>query len=183
MEQVHGNSVVCVGKENYGKIIKECDGLVTNDPGATLSVRVADCLPIFFYSPSTESIGLVHAGWRGLQKGIIKKTLNLMFEKFGSKPGDTTIYVGPHICVKHYEVKSDVAQFFSDYPDATTYSHGKIYLNLGKVAQKQLTDFGVKKNKIKFDDKCTFEEVSLDSYRRGSLVKRTRYLFRLPESS
>lgn len=176
MEQIHGNKIVCVKKTDIGRTVKKCDGLVTNIQGVSLSIRVADCLPIFFYSPTTNSIGLVHAGWRGLYKGIIGKTVK-MFEK---KP---FVFIGPHICQKHYEIKSDVAGKFKNYPKAIKKINGKIFLDLGEVAKEQLIESGVKKNNIKIDKTCTFEDKSLSSFRRGDLSNRTEYIFSLPDSS
>ena len=183
MQQVHGNRVAYVGKNNLQQIIKKCDGLITNVQGLSLSVRVADCLPVFLYSPTTNSIGLVHAGWRGLYKGILEKTIELFNKKINAKSEELLVYIGPHICQKHYEVKSDVLEKFSDYTKAIEKIDGKIFIDLAEIAQKQLVGLGVKKNKIKIDKTCTYETKSLDSFRRGDLEKRTRYLFSLPDST
>lgn len=182
MEQVHGDRVFFVGKNNKKKVIKKCDGLITNDPKVTLSIKVADCLPVFFYSPSTNSIGLIHAGWRGLYKGIIENAVKLFTDKLKAKSEELLIYIGPHICQKHYEVKSDVSQKFNNYPKAIKKVNGKIYLDLGSIAKEQLINLGIKKSKMKIDDTCTYETKSLDSFRRGDLKKRTEYLFSLPDS-
>ena len=112
MKLNHGSRVVAVGKKNAGKIIKNCDGLITNDPEIYLKVSAADCLPIAFFDPSTNSIGLVHAGWRGLENGVIKNAVNLMKETFGSRVDKIVVFVGPYICQKHYEVKNDVYEKF-----------------------------------------------------------------------
>jgi len=196
MEQVHGNRVCFVKKNNKTKIntnnsnsdssvqiIKKCDGLVTDDPNVVLSIRVADCLPVFFYSPTTNSIGLIHAGWRGLYKGIIGKTIELFRKKLKTESQELFVFIGPHICQKHYEVKIDVAKKFSKYPKAIKKIKGNIFLDIGEIAKKQLISLGVKKNNIKIDSTCTYETKSLDSFRRGDLKKRTKYLFSLPDSS
>jgi YfiH family protein len=183
MEQVHGNHVVYVGKNYSDKTINNCDGLITNIKGLSLSIRVADCLPIFFYSPTTNSIGVIHAGWRGLYKGIIGKTVELFSKKLKVKSEDLLIYIGPHICQKHYEIKNDVMEAFNGFPKALKIVKGKTFLDLGEIAKEQLIRLGVKKNKIKIDETCTFETQSLDSFRRGDLTKRTEYQFSLPDSS
>jgi len=183
MQQVHEVKVVCVGKKDAGRIIKNCDGLITNSPEVILKISVADCLPIFFYNPSTNSIGLVHAGWRGLYKGIIKNAINLMNKKFGANPEDIFVFIGPHICQKHYEIKSDVYNKFKNYPKAIKKVKEKIYLDLGEIAGEQLTKFGVSESNIQIDENCTFEDKTLFSHRRGNAGKATSYLFRLPDSS
>lgn len=169
MEQVHGNNVVCVRKKDDGKTIKNCDALVTNEKNLELCVRVADCLPVAVYDFATESIGLFHAGWRGLASGVIKNGIGLMVREFGSKPEEIIVYMGPHICKKHYEVGKEVAEKFD----------GQRFLDLGKVAVEQLTGLGIKNKNITIDPLCTFENRNLFSYRRGDKISRNLYLLKL----
>ena len=42
------------------------------------SIKVADCLPIYFVNNVSKTLGLLHAGWRGLSSGIIKKYLDMI---------------------------------------------------------------------------------------------------------
>ena len=183
MQQVHGDNVVLVGPKDDGKIIKNCDGLITNMQGLSLSITVADCLSLFLYSPTTNSIGVIHAGWRGLSKEIIKKGIEQMKRELKAKPGKLMVYVGPHICQKHYEVKKDVADKFSNYPKALKKVKGKIYLSLEEVAKEQLIEAGVPKANIQFDERCTYEDKSLASFRREGTKKGTNYVFSIPSSS
>lgn len=183
MFQVHGNTVATVAKNDSGRIIENCDGLITNDPNIYLSVSVADCIPLALYDPVTKSIGLLHAGWRGLNNGIIKKTVGLMAEKFSTNPGNLLCEIGPHICQRHYEIKKDVSELFSGYPKAVKKVNGSIFLNLSKIAKIQLLESGLSLKNIKVDRKCTFENVSLPSYRRGDFKKRIHYLLKIPGSS
>lgn len=180
MEQIHGNNVVKVSSKDLGKIINKCDGLITNDPSAVLSVHVADCLPIFFYSPIKSSIGLVHAGWRGLDNHIIKVTVEKMVKQFEINLSDLHIYIGPHVCQKHYEVKKDILEKFKGYKSAIKIKKDKNYLDLSEIARRQLVDLEIKNEKIKIDLTCTFENHNLDSWRRKDLRRKTCYCFRLP---
>ena len=182
MFQIHGNNVAIVGKKDAGTIVKNCDGLITNDPGIYLAVSVADCVPLAVFDPATKSIGLLHAGWKGLAKGIINKAINKMKENFSLNPANLLIEIGPHICSKHYEIKSDVTKFFPDHPKAIEKSRGKMYLNLSEIAKEQLVKAGVKPENIKIDKRCTYEDTSLPSYRRGDFKKRIHYLLKIPSS-
>ena len=164
MQQVHGANVVRVNAKDDGKTIPNCDALVTNDPKVELVARTADCLPLSVRDKKSRAIGVIHAGWRGLAKEIIAKTIRLMQKEFSSNPEDLEISIGPHICKKHYEVKEDVAGKFAKY-------RIKKYLDLAGVAALQLTELGVRKENIKIDKKCTFEDKDLFSYRCGDLEK------------
>lgn len=183
MQQVHGKNVVKVNFSDNGKIIKECDGIITNNPKAVLSVHAADCLPLFFYSPTTNSIGVAHAGWRGLENGIIKETVRLLNKEFNVENKELIVFIGPHICQKHYEVGGDVAEKFSDYKNAIKKEKEKTFLDLGETAVLQLISMGVKKKNITVSGDCTFENKNLDSYRRKDMKRKTRYIFTIPDPS
>lgn len=183
MEQVHGNNVVFVTKKDIGKTIRECDGLITNSSDVTLRIRVADCLPIFLSDIASNSIGVVHAGWRGLDNKIIEKAVLLMSKKLKAKSQSLHVYIGPHICQKHYEIKSDVSDKFKQYPKALTVKdtvlHGRrTFLDLAMVAKEQLMTLGIKKENINIDPKCTYENRELKSFRRGDKKGRSVYLFK-----
>ncbi|WP_054695747.1 polyphenol oxidase family protein [Syntrophomonas palmitatica] len=61
-EQVHGNRVMVVGPEYTGcgsvsleTAVKECDALVTSNPGLVLGTFYADCIPVFFFRSGKKS--------------------------------------------------------------------------------------------------------------------------------
>jgi YfiH family protein len=181
MKLVHGNNVAVVGKKDVGKTVENCDGLITNSPDIVLRLPTADCIPVSLFDPVTGSIGLVHAGWRGLYKGVIGRAIGLMEKKLKVKSKNLVVFVGPFICQKHYEVKDDVSIFFSKYPKVLKNTGGKTYLDLGRVAKKQLTDAGVRTKNIWFDGRCTYEDKNLYSYRRGDKGKYIYNLLKIPD--
>jgi len=180
MKLTHGNHIAIVDIKDKGRIIDNCDGLITNDPEIYLKVSAADCLPIAINDPTTNSVGLVHAGWRGLENGVIKNALSLMETKFKVKSEKLIVFIGPFICQKHYEIKAEVSAKFTNYPQALKNVNGKTYLDLGIVAKKQLTNAGVKTKNIQFDGRCTFEDTTLSSFRRGDDFKRIYFYLRIP---
>jgi hypothetical protein len=103
MKQVHGTRVEWVPGTSAAPT---CDGLRTADPGATLTVRTADCLPLVLASPR-EGIAVVHAGWRGLAGGIVEAAL-ATFEN----PGSLHAVLGPAIGPCCFEVGPEVAERF-----------------------------------------------------------------------
>jgi YfiH family protein len=181
MKLMHGNNVAVVGKKDAGKIIENCDGLITNSPEIVLKLPTADCIPVSFFDPITNSIGLVHAGWRGLHKGVIGRAIALMVKKLKVKSKNLIVFVGSFICQNHYEVKNDVSKLFYKYPKVLKNIGGKTYLDLGGVAKKQLTDAGVKAKNIWFDGRCTYEDKNLFSYRRGDKGKYIYYFLKIPD--
>jgi len=183
MKLVHGCKVTLVGEKDKGKIIENCDGLVTNTPEVSLRLSAADCIPVSLYDPITNSIGLIHAGWRGLYKGVIDSAVSLMEKKLKVRCTGLVVFIGPYICQKHYEVKDDVYTLFAGYTESLKRTGRKTFLDLGGVAKKQLINAGVKPEKIFFDGRCTCEDRNLFSFRRGDVGKYMYYILKIPRNS
>ena len=177
MIQFHGSNISVVTKKDAGKVIPDCDGLVTASDEVKLSIKVADCLPIFISDLKGEARALVHAGWRGLNAGIIKNAVGKMVSEFKVKPENMAVFIGPHICVSHFEVKSDVLSKFKKYRTAIIKKDKKTYLDLAEIAKLQLMENRIDSTKIRIDKTCTFEDKKLFSYRRDKTDKRNVFLF------
>jgi copper oxidase (laccase) domain-containing protein len=76
----------------------DADGAVTATPGCVLAVRTADCAPVVLLGERT--VGVVHAGWRGVLAGVIGRTAAVMGD-LGDAP--RAAHVGPCIRVGCYE--------------------------------------------------------------------------------
>lgn len=81
-QQTHSDNIYVVEESDAGRGsvsfetgIPDTDALLTNIPGITLNILVADCVPILLYDPVKKAVGAVHAGWRGTMKLILKKTI------------------------------------------------------------------------------------------------------------
>jgi YfiH family protein len=172
MQQVHGDTLRVVGKKDLGKVILNCDGIYTQEQSLVLGVKVADCLPVIIKEKDAGIIAAVHAGWRGLNKNILKKAIIIIKNEFKIKPENLKVYIGPHICVKHYEVGPEMASSFAEYKNAFLRVGNKIFMDLESVALKQLLNCGVKVENISNDGRCTFEDNSLPSFRRDKTNKR-----------
>lgn len=163
----HGIIVKEVNRGDVGKLVRNADALITNEPGIFLNLTVADCLPIFLYDSNKKVIALVHAGWRGLAAKILKQVIKKFRKKYHSFPDDIIVGVGPGICKKHYEVKSDVASKFLDFPDAIIELNNNTYLDIKLIAQKQLLKLGILQENIEINQECTYEaKDKYFSYRR-----------------
>lgn len=101
----HGRNVVYVSADDRGRI-ENVDGLVTAEPRAPLGVKTADCLPIFFVETETRTVGLVHAGWKGVAAGIPSLGVDLMSGR-GLYPETLYAAIGPSIGPCHYVVHKE----------------------------------------------------------------------------
>ncbi|HUQ85003.1 MAG TPA: polyphenol oxidase family protein [Candidatus Limnocylindrales bacterium] len=153
MNQIHSGNVEVVN--NFDKLlIENTDGLVTAKKNISLCVVTADCLPILFFDPINQVIGVAHAGRKGLLKGIIKNTIEKFKKEFKSDSKNIFVGIGPGIEKKCYEV------------------NGRL-LDLRKIAQQMLLDEGIIQENIEDIDLCTkCNSELLYSYRRGDKYDR-----------
>jgi polyphenol oxidase len=146
----------------------DTDGLVTKDPGVTLTTFYADCVPLFFADPVTQSIGLSHAGWRGTVANIAGATVKCMMKEFGSNPGDILVGIGPSIGRCCFEIGEEVAGvFLTDGPewmtgwvirDDSTADNGpvKYHADLPGINRRLLEGCGILPENIESSNLCTF---------------------------
>ncbi len=163
MNQKHTAMVIDVKSEG----IYEADGLITDEKNLALCVRVADCYPVFLFSEDEKIKGVLHAGWRGVYRGIIENGVKL-FKKFTQK---RIFYaVGPGICGKCYEVGKEFLDYFKDYPYVFEKKKNKLFLHLLKLIEEKMKRLGVVRYKVL--KLCTFENKDFYSSRRGDREKR-----------
>lgn len=169
--QVHGRRVLAL-KGNSHPASPRADGLVTSKPGVALGIVSADCLPIFLVDKEHRAAALVHAGWRGLVKGILRRAVRVMKKSFGTRPSQCLAAIGPHIHSCCYEVGLVVARLFH-VSDIKSSGAGRYRLNLGKAAARQLRGLGIP---IRFSDVCPActgcRPKDFFSYRREQTDKR-----------
>ncbi|BBI34661.1 peptidoglycan editing factor PgeF [Cohnella abietis] len=114
-EQVHSNEVHVVTLEDIGRgranresAIQHTDALITNESNVLLAMYYADCVPLYFYDPVTDSMGLAHAGWKGTVSEIAVKTVEKMKAVYGVQPQNLLAAIGPSIGGCCYEVDESV---------------------------------------------------------------------------
>lgn len=141
LKQVHGNKIILV--KNPSDKIPEADGMVTNTPNLFLMIKAADCHQIAFFDSKNNAVGLIHAGYKGLEKGIIKKTIKTLEINYGTKVKDLVVKFGPSIGHCHYR------------------------LDIWKDAENQLHKYGVLRENIHNPKLCTYENKDYFSHRRS----------------
>ena len=104
LRQVHGRQVhqVQAGREE-DVAGRDGDALVSADAGVVLAVQTADCVPVTLSSPE-GIIGVAHAGWRGIEAGVLQATVDAMADLGAS---DLRARVGPCIHAECYEFGAD----------------------------------------------------------------------------
>jgi len=103
--QVHGSEVQRRDEApDPGDELLACDGQATHVEGLTCLVLTADCLPVALLCDG--AVAMVHAGWRGLDDGVLEDGLRALRELGGS--GAITALMGREC----YEVGDDLRARF-----------------------------------------------------------------------
>jgi polyphenol oxidase len=137
---VHGADVVVVTRpgEHSGA---SADGAVTEVPGCVLTVLTADCVPVVLLGRRT--VGVAHAGWRGLVAGVLERTVASM-AAMGDPPTDA--HLGPCIRPGCYEFTGPerdllIGRFGSSVAATTTW--GTPALDLPEAVAQALGELAV----------------------------------------
>lgn len=164
MRQVHGADVVWA----MPGLVPEADALLSYTPDLAVLVRVADCVPIVLATEERDSVGVVHAGRKGLVAGVVPAAAQILLDR---GRGPVTAWVGPHICGRCYELDADTAaEVAAAVPSAasTTWT-GTPAADLGAGATEQLEKLGVTVHQL---GGCTLEDDRFYSYRRNGTAQR-----------
>lgn len=175
VHQVHGCCVVQVRQAQGFIFDTKADGLLTADPMACLSVRVADCVPVLLASDDGRWVAAVHAGWRGVVEGVVPAALEKLASAAGIHPTRLVAAIGPSISLSAFEVGDEVAEAFvaafGDQAPVRRQDHHKAHVDLRAGLELQLMRAGVSAGRIDTSDRCTYrDEAEFFSHRRDKGV-------------
>ena len=181
VKQVHGTDALVVDwpLNESDQFPGGWDALVTDQPGVTVAVRTADCVPVLLHDPRKRVVAAIHAGWRGAVAGIVTKTLRLMAVRFGSMQADLRVSIGPSAGPCCYEVDSPVLDQLRmglpDWESVVCDNQGaKARLDLKALVRKQVEGAGVPLSSISSVNLCTIcQDRLFYSYRREGRVNGT----------
>ncbi|MCQ4086100.1 peptidoglycan editing factor PgeF [Saccharibacillus sp. JS10] len=180
-EQVHTANIAIVTAEDRGKgrldresAFQDTDGLLTNVPGILLTSFYADCVPLYFFDPIQQVVGLAHAGWKGTVADIAGLMVKKMTEQYGSRPQDLLAAIGPSIGENRYEVDETVlnrveevlqAYKSNDFRPLSDFSvdlgGGKARLNLKELNRHLMIRSGISPESIACTQWCTSSRTDL----------------------
>lgn len=168
MNQVGGNTVQWVGRDDQGNVIDTTDGLLTEEKNVFLRVIAADCVPVLFYDQTRQVCGVVHAGWKGVYYEIVPVLLHKMLVN-GSKTNSILVGIGPGIrscCYSIAEKRADMFRKKFGEGQFLAKREGKLFLDLVFLIKKQLQVVGIRIDAIEDCNICTFDSEDFYSYRR-----------------
>jgi purine-nucleoside/S-methyl-5'-thioadenosine phosphorylase / adenosine deaminase len=166
LRQVHGADVVTLDPANVdaARITAPiADAAVTRERGVVLAAMIADCLPVLFSDRSGHAIGVAHAGWRGLARGVLENAVAAL----QLDASEIVAWLGPAIGKRAFEVGDDVVDAFDPElaPFFETQQPGKWRADLEGIARRKLARCGV--TDVYGGGFCTFDDPArFFSYRR-----------------
>jgi polyphenol oxidase len=162
--QVHSADVIMATEPNpQQRWLAKADSIVTDQPDTPLTMRFADCTPLFFYDPVQAVIGIAHAGWRGTVQGVGANTVRTMVQAYGCKPFNIQAGIGPAIGPDRYQVGEEVVAAVQEYFGTTenliqrSLTDGTAYLDLWAANRLDLERAGIEQ--IEVAEICTAENV------------------------
>ncbi len=178
--QVHGIGVAHA--DPGGELPGEADAIVSRVPGLCVAVVTADCVPILLAEESGRVVAAVHAGWRGLARGVIPQAVAALRGEL-DRPSSLRAVVGPCIGACCYEIDEPVIaalrpRFRAELGEALRSASGDhALLDLAALARTDLVRSGLSGESIGgFPSVCTrcdaerFHSYRRDGARAGRLL-------------
>ena len=164
IRQVHDSAVAVAPRDRARPWDRpEADAIISNDPGAAIAVRVADCVPILLADETGAHVAAVHAGWRGTAKRAVIAAVAAMQSRYGVRPERLIAAVGPCIGPCCYEVGQETRQAFREAGHHASMidkwfaprTGGTFHLDLWQATRDELEGAGVSPDAIQVAELCT----------------------------
>jgi YfiH family protein len=162
LPQNHSTEVV--EYHQSGEFSAPCDAIYATEARTPLAVLTADCLPIMISHIEGFEVAAVHAGYVGLTDGIIEKTIS----KMNVINSDLSVWIGPSICEKHFEISDDILYRFAAFNQHVRFEEktDKFHVDLKAIAKDILQSLGV--HHIQVSKQCSYCSDDLFSYRQAT---------------
>ena len=173
LNQIHGTTVAPHDQTTLGD---DADAIISHASNEVCSIMTADCLPVLFCDTSGSVVAGAHAGWRGLQGGILENCVAAMAKACAKD--EILVWLGAAIGPKAFEVGSEVREAFVSVHEEsesafTANQQSKWLADIYQLARIHLVKSGVLAENIYGGGHCTYTETSqFFSYRRESRTGR-----------
>ncbi len=158
LKQIHKTGILILKKSDDNRSPKthpspfSGDAMVTDIPGKTIAVQLADCQGVLMYDPVKKVAANVHSGWRGSIANILGKCVASMTTEFGCRPEDIIAGISPSLgpCC------SEFIHFRQEIPEAYwRYKNRSDHFNFWRISRRQLLNAGLLTQHIELPDICT----------------------------
>lgn len=144
--QVHGRTLLVADGHPEAMAGAEADAIAAEPgTGRAVAVRVADCVPVLLADPESGRVVAVHAGWRGVEAGIVRDAVRHLAASPDAR-ARLAVAIGPCIGPCCFEVGADVAERIAkaSREDVVVRRVGeKAFVDLRAAVRAQLAGEGV----------------------------------------
>lgn len=149
LNQVHGSEVHQASATRVEGLPAK-DASVTTSESIILAVLTADCLPVVFYAKGKpHSIGVAHAGWKGLAAGVLEATAHRVADLAQVDLSAVAAWMGPAIGPESFEVGPEVRDaFIASHSEASgafapSVNSGKYMADLYQLARVRMAKLNI----------------------------------------
>jgi YfiH family protein len=175
LSQVHGAAARTLAGDETAERVRflEGDALTSRAPDLACSVRTADCVPILAADRRSGAVTAIHAGWRGVVRGVVEAGIASVRSVSGTS-GDVVVAIGPHIRQGAFEVSEDVArelEVASPVGEVVDRSGIKPHVSLVRIVRGKLAALGIPDDAVDDVGGCTVtERERFFSFRRDGRI-------------
>lgn len=163
--QVHGEKLFHVDEDVPEDFIADgYDALITAEKGIGLMIGHADCQAVMMYDHDNKVVAAIHNGWRGSVANIIRQTIKVLEEKYGTSASRLVTGVGPSLgpcCSEFINYTKELP------PDLWPFQVKDNYFDFWQITRHQLLQCGVVEDAIHVSGICTSCSPDFYSYRRA----------------
>ena len=154
------NDFLLLPSNNKTALLHGIDALICNVKHICIGVNTADCVPILLFDTQNNVSAAIHAGWRGVVKNIVSKTIAKMTSEFGTKPQELHAAIGPCISGKVYEVGAELLTEFENagFDNSQIFLENPLRVDLVRATEIQLTNAGLANANIYKSNICTYTQ-------------------------
>ncbi len=164
--QIHGDAVCHISPPiDDTNEVKGYDALITAHRRTGLLIQHADCQAVMIHDPEKQVIAGIHNGWKGSVVNIIATTIAEMKLRYGSKPENFIVAVGPSLgpcCSEFINYRDELPKSFLPF------QLKKNYFDFWQITLNQLVNCGVTKDAVTIVRVCTFCSPDHFSFRRAN---------------
>jgi copper oxidase (laccase) domain-containing protein len=123
--------------------ILQSEVLVTQKKHLALFLLTADCQPMSFYDPVTQTIALAHISRKTIVQKLIQKTVQFLQSELGVEPTNLLIHIDPHIKKESYVFPLPLSEDTPELKECIEEKDGNAFIDLIKASLQQLNQAGL----------------------------------------
>lgn len=150
--------------------------LVTQKKHVALMLFTADCQPVSFYDPVTQTIALAHISRKTLTAKLPQKTVHFLKQKLAVDPANVLVIIGPSIQKESYAFPLPLAEEHPLLVPHTEEKDGFAHIDLIGANLDQLIASGINKENITVsaDDTASPEYFSYFMMKKNNASQEAR---------